>query len=108
MGALDRTTVDGGQADPEDRTGVPGIDHAVVVDPSGQEQRGRLLLDLCLDHRAAVRRRQSVSKSRPAAFAVCRPMIDMTPASCCAPITADFALGQANRNLGSYARPHMP
>ena len=25
-----------------------------------------------------------------------------------APITADFAFGQVNRNRGSNARPHMP
>ena len=30
-----------------------------------------------------------------------RDTIDSTPASCAPPITADLALGQANRNLGS-------
>src|SRR5258708_40127037 len=43
---------------------------------------------------------------RPSAAAL--DTIDSTPASCCGPITADFALGQVNRNLGSYARPHIP
>jgi hypothetical protein len=44
----------------------------------------------------------------PLASADCRATIDSTPASCAGPITADFALGQENRNRGSYARPHMP
>ncbi|SKY55839.1 Uncharacterised protein [Mycobacteroides abscessus subsp. abscessus] len=44
----------------------------------------------------------------PRASVAARETIEMTPASCAAPITADFALGQANRNRGSYARPHIP
>ena len=31
-----------------------------------------------------------------------------TSANCSEPMTAHFALGQVNRNLGSNARPHMP
>ena len=34
--------------------------------------------------------------------------ISIVPASCGPPMTADLAFGQANRNRGSKARPHMP
>ena len=51
LGALDRSTVDGGQRDAQDGTGVPRVDHAVVVQAAGQEQGRRLGVDLLLDHR---------------------------------------------------------
>ena len=40
------------------------------------------------------------SYSCPRAAAACRATIDITPASCAGPMTADFALGQVNRNRG--------
>ena len=33
-------------------------------------------------------------------FRTCRATMDSTPASCCAPITASLAFGQANMNRG--------
>ncbi len=43
----------------------------------------------------------SSSKGTPLAAADCRPTMESTPASWAGPITAERALGQANRKRGS-------
>jgi ABC-type sugar transport system substrate-binding protein len=43
----------------------------------------------------------AMSMLAPAASAEARLRIDMTPASCSGPITADLEAGQVNRNRGS-------
>ncbi len=50
----------------------------------------------------------SSSKGSPRDSVAARETIEITPASCAPPMTADLALGQAKRNRGSKARPHMP
>ena len=50
----------------------------------------------------------SSSNGAPRDSAAARETMERTPASCAGPMTADFALGQAKRKRGSYARPHMP
>src|SRR5258708_16666560 len=49
IGSGDRRVVDDGQAEPQDGTGVAGVDDPVVVQPPGQEVRQRLRLDLPFD-----------------------------------------------------------
>jgi hypothetical protein len=79
-----------GQRQAERGAGVPRVDDAVVVEAS-----------ICASIAAVRARPASSSNGRPVAAALARPTIDITPASCAAPITASLAPGQANRNRGS-------
>src|SRR5262249_40427391 len=110
--ALHRRGRDDGQAEPDDGPGVAGVDDPVVVDAPRQEQRQRLGLDLGLDQlphlgvggplaAPAPGRRRGAPRGWPWAAAEPRVTSEITPASCAGPITADLALGQANRKRGS-------
>ena len=63
---------------------------------------------ICSSIIARIAASPSSSYGWPFASAAPRATIEMTPASCAGPITADFAFGQLNMNRGSYARPLIP
>ena len=77
-----------------------GIDDAVVEHLPAGERGQRFAFDLIFDgfaqQRVLLLRRTAC---RPPAAAA-RRTIDITPASCCGPITAVLLLGQMNTNRG--------
>jgi hypothetical protein len=101
--------VDGRERHAEHGAGVAGVDDAVVVEPGGDEEGVGLGLDLRLDRRGPPPVGVLVERRAPGTpFDEARPTIDITPASCAAPITASFAPGQAKISRGSNARPDIP
>ena len=73
-----------------------------------ERKNGRLCSSTLASTNSRMPASAASSYSLPLASAAARATMLSTPASCAGPITADFALGQVNRNRGSKARPFMP
>ena len=89
------------RAMPSTVAGVAGVDDAVVVEPRRVVRRRATRPRSAPRSPSRCAASASSSNSRPAPAADWRATIDITPASCCGPMTAVLALGQVNRKRGS-------
>jgi len=74
----------------------PVVPHLNALDA---DARAQFMFDMALIGDVLLIVTAAARRSMPSAAA--RATIESTPASCAPPITADLALGQANRNRGS-------